>query len=165
MELTIKQITTKDWRLYKSIRLETLEMEPKAFSSKYVITINYADSFWKELLDNNDNKFFVASYKKKAVGVIRVTYNDIDEPEKTAILGGLYVNEAYRGKGIGKALMLRAIERIEKDKNTTHITLYVKPSQDEAIKLYEKLDFKKVSGKSGEYVFKKSANKSSQHRS
>jgi len=55
----------------------------------------------------------------------------------------LFVDEKYRGKGVGTALMKR-IEEIAKKKNVKLIFLYVHVKNKKAIKFYKKLGFGEI---------------------
>mgnify|MGYP001568540444 CR=1 FL=1 len=54
----------------------------------------------------------------------------------------MVVNEKYRGKGVGKLLTDKLIERAKVHK-ATHIDLTSNPSRTDAHKFYEKFGFKK----------------------
>ncbi|MFH0714604.1 MAG: GNAT family N-acetyltransferase [Candidatus Diapherotrites archaeon] len=61
--------------------------------------------------------------------------------ENECRLNGIAVYPEFRRKGIGKALMERALEEVRKRK-CLRIFLLVRPDNKEAIELYEQFDFK-----------------------
>jgi len=67
-----------------------------------------------------DNVVFVACISKKVVGWIHVCINFRIESDSYAEIGGLVVDENYRGKGIGKLLVEEA-ERWAQEKKFTKL--------------------------------------------
>jgi len=156
MTITISNLATADWKEYKLIRLETLKNAPHAFSSKYSEAIKYENTYWIGLLEDKNNLFILAKFGKTPIGIIRITINDNEEDENTAVLGGFYVSEAYRGRGVGALLAENALKSISKLRNINKVRLYVKPSQEAAISLYENNSFEMLGAKDGEYIMDKS---------
>jgi len=155
MNYNFKQATERDWQLYKSIRLETLEQEPQVFSSTYKDALNYPDSKWKELLNDNQSVYLLVLEEPNVIGVGRITFNDPDESINVAVLGGIYINIAHRKCGMGRKLIEHLITIAKQRKNTKTVKLDVKNTQLAAINLYTKLGFKKVGEIDDEIVMEK----------
>ena len=151
----ITRAKVNDWELYKKIRLETLKQEPNAFSSKYEDALLYSDDFWKKLLRDRKTIFLFAKKSNEVIGVIRVTFNDSEEPPDTALIGGAYVKKEYRRLGIGNQLLDTLLKLTAAKKNIKTIRLYVKESQIPAIMLYKHAGFKTIGMKDGEIVMEK----------
>ncbi|WP_306352999.1 GNAT family N-acetyltransferase [Flavobacterium sp. '19STA2R22 D10 B1'] len=77
----------------------------------------------------------VATIEDKIVGAVVVNETGMKDYIPENILVYIATDEAYRGKGIGKALMQKAM-----DVSQGNIALHVEPNNP-AIKLYEKLGF------------------------
>lgn len=143
---------SKDWQKYKEIRLETLKMEPDAFSSKYSDVAGYSDEYWKGLIEDENNIFLLALHENEVIGVIRATFNAPDESPSTAVLGGFYVRKEFRNKGVGRLLLGTVIDHIKNNNAIKEVRLYVKPQQTSAIALYNSVGFKKTGSKDFEDV-------------
>ncbi|MDD3520577.1 MAG: GNAT family N-acetyltransferase [Actinomycetota bacterium] len=62
---------------------------------------------------------------------------------KTVFIHSFYVKESFRGKGIGSLLLEESIKILKKEK-VKNIELTVDPQNMQAIRLYEKFNFKKA---------------------
>lgn len=76
----------------------------------YSLSFNEIENNIKEVLSNNDHAAFVAMMDGKVAGWVHAFKAVYLESNPFAEIGGLVVDENYRGKGIGKKL----IERIKK---------------------------------------------------
>ena len=97
----------------------------------YIVTNHF-----NKMLD--DENIIILGYyiNKTIVGyiLIRRTSNN------TCLLDGLYVEEEYRNKGIGKSLLTEAISRI-KNMNVKYVDINVMYNNIIAKHIYEKLGF------------------------
>ena len=96
-----------------------------------------------EALDNKNLYVFAAQWKNKFIGWISVIY--IPKIGKTNGRGHLFIDElwinpAFRKKGIANALMKQA-DALSQEINTIGLRLYVNTANDEAISLYEKCGY------------------------
>jgi [ribosomal protein S18]-alanine N-acetyltransferase len=94
------------------------------------------DHFKYELLENPFASFFVAEEKKIIVG-----YIDLWKTFEIGQINNLAVVLPLRGKGIGRMLIVEAMNYLLKT-GCTHITLEVRVSNAIAIRLYTSLGFK-----------------------
>lgn len=93
------------------------------------------DSFEKEILDNNLAIYLVAKVNEKAVGYIGM-WKVLNEGHITNVA----VHPEFRHQGIGDQLVSELLSLCEKD-NIDLVTLEVRKSNQNAIKLYEKHGF------------------------
>lgn len=68
----------------------------------------------------------------------------VEENMKSTYISGIYVSPDHRGKGLGKQLIDKAVEKAKKDRSVA-LKLQVIATNEPAIALYEKLGFKQVS--------------------
>ncbi len=61
-----------------------------------------------KLIDNKQTALFVAEINGQAAGWIQVSIRSAIETGELAEITGLVVDESFRGKGIGKSLVLKA---------------------------------------------------------
>ena len=92
---------------------------------------------------NNPFTKYIAFVDKNILGYIE--YNDIYD---TIDIVNVFVKEDYRNKKVGTKLL---IFLIESNKDKKNITLEVNSKNTIAIRLYEKLGFKKVAKRKGYY--------------
>jgi ribosomal-protein-alanine N-acetyltransferase len=100
-----------------------------------------------ELHENPVAKLYVATLDDEVVGYIdfMITFD-------SATINRVAVNEAYRQKGIGQALLDRMVEVCRAQKEPVEfITLEVRPSNSAAYKLYLKNGWQEVTVKKGYY--------------
>lgn len=98
---------------------------------------NYLDWLYK----GDPKGFFVAKIGEEIVGFIACHSEWEDYREGPVCeIHEFAVKEQFQGKGIGKALLERAIE-YAKSKNHRKITLWVGEKNEKAINLYKKVGF------------------------
>ena len=119
-----------------------IEIEKASFPTPWS---RYA--FLAELYENRRARYFVAREKAtgKVVGYVG-TWLILDEAHITNIA----VHPKFRRKGIGKKLMLAAIDYAE-SKNVEAVTLEVRASNTIAQRLYEDIGFVSVGIRPGYY--------------
>ena len=93
------------------------------------------DSFEKEIVDNNLAIYLVAKVNEKAVGYIGM-WKVLNEGHITNVA----VHPEFRHQGIGDQLVSELLSLCEKEKIDL-VTLEVRKSNQNAIKLYEKHGF------------------------
>ncbi len=107
---------------------------------------HYSDYFYESLLAELPEAFLVAEIERKLVGYImcKIEYGFSNFKKlgfvKKAHVVSVAVLPEHRKKGIGRALIEEAIAGV-KLKKTDELYLEVRCSNNEAIRLYEKLNF------------------------
>ncbi len=107
---------------------------------------HYSDYFYESLLAELPEAFLVAEIEKKLVGYImcKIEYGFSNFKKLGFVKKGHVVSVAvlpeYRKKGIGNALVEEAIAGV-KLKKSDELYLEVRCSNNDAIRLYEKLGF------------------------
>lgn len=104
-----------------------------------------AEKFLQERLSNNESIVFLADMDGKPVGFTQLytSFSSVSM-KPTYILNDLYVDETYRKKGVGEALLKKAKE-LCKENNFKGLALET-AIDNPAQKLYERLGWKKDSG-------------------
>ncbi|RLG88583.1 MAG: ribosomal-protein-alanine N-acetyltransferase [Thermoprotei archaeon] len=110
---------------------------------------HYPRFFWLEHLRKWNKAFFVAEINEEIVGYVmcRVEIGIGHIKPWIRKLGhviSIAVLEKFRRRGIGKALMISAMNALKKEYNVSEVYLEVRISNIPAIRLYEQLGFKKV---------------------
>lgn len=146
-DFVVTKLDPSRWAEYKALRLESLVAEPYAFLGTFVEESAYGDSVWQERLINaqlpNSNMMLFAERAGIVVGMIGILCSHNEKNKHIARIVSFFVTPAERGKGIGKALLEKAIAAIQ-ERGCTKIALDVTVTQVSAIQLYESLGFHKI---------------------
>ena len=126
----IKNISIKREKFDENVLLDYLRLTPLA--NKVEIE-NYTNKVFKYAT------IFVASQNENIIGINIVYFNDYEN--KRGYITYIYVNEDYRGQGLGWQLLNTAIEYGRKH-SFTSIALEVRKDNNKAKCLYEKNGFK-----------------------
>ena len=105
--------------------------------------LNYPFNFnrWVELTYKDSNvKSFVLKEDKWVIGIGNIILN---KNTKFAHALHIFIDSKYRNKGLGTK-MLQYLEALAKDVNMITISINVMPKNKSALKLYEKMGFKKL---------------------
>lgn len=149
--LIIYECNLKDIEQIKYICEKTFSETFMENNSKEDMENYLSEHFSYEQLEseirNQDSKFFVVRNNEEVVAYMKINF-DKAQTEKghnnTLEVQRIYILKEYKGKGIGKLLMQRAIQ-IAKENNLNYIWLGVWEHNFSAIKFYEKQGFKKFS--------------------
>lgn len=119
---------------WKIVKAETAVSDLSAYLSRFT------PKFFTSRFTSNSFDWRVISLGKKPVGSI---WFDFEKTHK-AILG-IYLFKEYRGQSFGKLAIIKFIGEICGSMNIKEITLNVRKKNIQAITLYKKLGFSKVS--------------------
>jgi len=144
MVIHLSVLPPDDWQTYKEIQLEALREDPQAFGSKYADWVNATDEKWKERPNNPDTIIILAKDGETPLGLVGVHFEENEMNGKEGHVWGMFVSKKYRGQGLGRKLMEKIIERVQKTTRITNLQLMVNPHQEVAIQLYVALGFKTV---------------------
>ena len=118
------------------------------------------DAFSKEVIEKliHQNNFF---YKLEKTGIKKILVGFVivvkDRKDRVNIIN-FVINPKYQNKGYGSLLLKYTIERIKKtEEDIKKIILNVKTNNSNAIKLYDKFNFRKIKRIENYYKSKESA--------
>jgi ribosomal protein S18 acetylase RimI-like enzyme len=136
--IVVKKLHEDRWNEYRDFRLEALQREPIAFGSSYDEEVSIPEEVWRKRIGN---ALFALS-KGRLIGIIVCVQSDRIKTKHVANIFSFYVIEKYRGQGLGKKLIDRALTEVQKSRDVVKIKLTVNPEQKVALKLYRKFGFK-----------------------
>ncbi len=148
-----------EWKEVRTLRLHALKNEPQAFKNSFEEELLFTESYWKEKIINSsrynpDEFFYIAKHVHELIGMAGVK-----KEGGVWKIHSVYVSSGYRGKGVGTALMMQILSRLE-ERGATEIELTVNSMQKSALHMYQKLGFtityiqqKQISG-DGKYYTK-----------
>jgi ribosomal protein S18 acetylase RimI-like enzyme len=139
--IEVKTISPDRWSEARELRLQALKTELIAFGSSYEEEEKLSEVEWQRRIKNN---LFAVSDDGKLVGSITYLFNDRLKTKHVARIFGVYVDPSYRGRGVGRKLLDRALELIQENKDIVKVQLMVNPKQLAALQLYKKIGFEVV---------------------
>lgn len=98
MAISVRQLNTEEWALYKAIRLRALQSDPAVFGSSYDREAAYEDRKWQEDLAKDDLGVFGVFDDDNIIGMTGIFIKR--EDPSVAGLWGSWLEKSYRAKGI-----------------------------------------------------------------
>jgi len=92
------------------------------------------------ILDSGDHLFLVADFDSHCVGWIHAAVCDYIDSGPFVVIGGLVVDKAHRGRGVGKLLMQRA-EGWARDRGLSVVRVWSSEPRKEAHDFYARLGY------------------------
>ncbi len=138
--IAIISLSPSEWEKYKTLRLEALQSDPEAFGRSYAEEVSYTDERWQQRLDDNNVYSYFAEVDDQLVGMVGAKITEEDN-KKVAVIMQMYVQKDQRGKGIGKLLIHKILDTLQKRSDIVSIQLDVNTALENAVKLYQKMGF------------------------
>ena len=140
--MEIKVLNEQNTQTYRTIRLNALRNNPESFGSSYEEEAAFdVEQFTKRITKPNSYTFG-AFVEKRLAGICNISFQPRKKMNHRAELFSMYVEPDFRGKGIGKALVERAIHSAHERKTVQQIYLTVVSSNKTAKLMYESFGFK-----------------------
>ncbi len=107
--LVIRPAVAEDAKPLYELRLEALANHPDAFASDYATTAAQSANLWSQHIADNalDDKgiIYVAVAEEQLIGMARIGRGDRPKTRHTAIISGVYVRPAWRGRRVADRLL------------------------------------------------------------
>jgi ribosomal protein S18 acetylase RimI-like enzyme len=130
--MKINEVTRFSTRVFNAVLRLLPQLDPDAIAPQEV--------HFKEILKSKKTHLFIAELNKKQIAGM-LTIGTYDIPTGTKVwIEDVVVDESQRGKGIGRALTLFAID-FAKSKGYKAIELTSRPSRIAANQLYRNMGF------------------------
>lgn len=142
----IRPILPGDAELLLNLRLEALQDSPEAYGEDYDYVAGQPYSTWTDLvahsLGDGDRAIFVAEIQGALIGMAGVNRSPMKNTRHAASVWGVYVQPAWRGKGLATELVRACIDW-GKGKGLATLRLGVITANPAAIHCYEKCGFRR----------------------
>ena len=137
-------IDSGDAAAFKTLRLAALRECPTAFSSSYEeeCDVPLAEAA-QRLAPNLDRAIFGAFEDHALVATVGLQREGRRKLAHKAIIWGVYVAPSFRGRGIGRRLLERALAHARSMPDLLQVTLGVNIENKAAIALYESVGFER----------------------
>lgn len=140
--MEIRQLNSKDAEKYLTIRHEALQNSPDAFASSYEEEKDQPVEKYKNRFQTPQNSFtFGAFEESQLVGVITLVKEQLFKLRHRANIVAMYVIPEKRGKGIGKALISKVIQKADSLEDIEQLYLTVVTTNEPAKRLYSSIGF------------------------
>ncbi|WP_138503799.1 GNAT family N-acetyltransferase [Nostoc sp. PA-18-2419] len=140
--MKIRKLTKYDAEDYRLIRLEALYKNPESFGTTYHEEAIKTIEQFRDRVSVDSNNFILGCYKdKKLIGIVAFKQELRIKLRHKAYISSMYVQQEYRGKGIGKLLVNEVIERAKIINEVEILLLDVVESNFLAKQLYLSLGF------------------------
>ena len=141
--MIIRRLSPSDVAAYRRLRLRGLRKNPEASGSSYGELVKWSVKDFASELEQTRTKWkFGAFIGRRLVGAVSLIRDErIKERHKAAIVG-MYVDFHIRRKGVGRGLLMRAIETAQQLRGLRRVRLAVVESNKPALRLYRTAGFK-----------------------
>lgn len=136
-DLNIEVLKEDEWRRLREARLTALEESPDSFMSNYERERRYGEDTWRAEFSRGE--WTVVVVDSHAIGLLGTTRVP-DTPRNECYLEYLWIAPEFRRRGIARRLITTVIKRVSGSGVET-VWLWILEGNDEARRLYEKLDF------------------------
>ncbi|MDQ1199185.1 GNAT family N-acetyltransferase [Agrobacterium sp. SORGH_AS 787] len=136
----IRKISDGEVDLFRQIRLDALKNEPNAFASRYEDWDGFPDAEWRKRMTV---PIFVAFAEKQPVGLMALKQLQPPKMKHRAKLEMVYVNEGFRGTGLGGALLCKVVQFAEQQ-GIKQIELGVREDRAGTIRFYRRAGFMQI---------------------
>ncbi|NIF06204.1 GNAT family N-acetyltransferase [Chryseobacterium sp. Tr-659] len=143
MNVNYRLLLPEESKIYRAIRLESLEKFPRAFGANYQEAVKIEKFRTESDIESQIPERFVlgAFMNKQLIGICTF----IKDERNIGNIYQMYVKQEFQGKKIGLELLLNVITKAHERFNGIEIHLEVTPGNDKAHYLYKKAGFKDIS--------------------
>ncbi|RLJ32170.1 ribosomal protein S18 acetylase RimI-like enzyme [Chryseobacterium sp. 7] len=152
MNINYRKIFPEESKIYRTIRLESLEKFPESFGTHYQEALKI-DKFRMEndIEQQTAERFVLGAFdNKKLIGICAF----VKEKNTIGAIYQMYVKKEYQGQNIGLKLIEAVIDEAHQQFPGIEIHLEVTPGNEKAYKLYKKAGFEEIKNPSHEELNK-----------
>ena len=142
--MTIRRLVPEDAIAYRQLMLEAYERHPDAFTSSVSERAALPISWWESRLSEEQQAsvvVFGAFDERQLVGVAGLSFETREKADHKATLFGMYVPAEFRHRGVGRELVLTALEHAKGRRRVKVVQLTVTDGNAAAQALYEHCGF------------------------
>lgn len=138
----VRRLEAWEREVHRDVRLRALHEAPESFGETLADAAARPGAYWDELTrsvtEPGRHVMFLACERDEIVGS---TYGLVDpERPRAGRVGGMWVDPAWRRRGVGAAL-LREVVEWARDRRFTHLGLWAPAASPAALALYRRAGF------------------------
>jgi ribosomal protein S18 acetylase RimI-like enzyme len=137
----VRALTPDDAEQYLPVRREALVTEPFAFGASPEDDRAGSIEFLRTAFGRPDQATFGA-FAPDMVGTVGISRDGTRKGSHKALIWGMYVRADQRGRGVGRRLMVAALDFARQLDGVSHVHLCVSDTAPAAGALYESLGFR-----------------------
>ena len=140
---SVRQLANSDASRYRDLMLDAYENFSEAFTSTANERRGKSLSWWEERIASDDGTsvVFGAFDGDELIGTAGIEYETRDKTKHKSLLFGMFVRPAYRGHGIGRALIDAALGHARSRPGALVMLLSLTGGNAAAQRLYESCGF------------------------
>lgn len=139
--ITIRHLKANDYGAYAFLREKALETDPKSFGASNTQEQPYRKSRFTGNIEDPNHFIVGAFHENMIVGVTGFRRETSLKRKHIGTIWGVYVSTKYRGGGIGRKLLERAVGDGFGNEEIEQLVLSVGAYNENARKLYNSLGF------------------------
>jgi ribosomal protein S18 acetylase RimI-like enzyme len=142
--MNVTRLTAGHASPYRDLMLHGYEHAPDAFTSTPEERAAMPLSWWANRAADPEGKSvaFGAFTGEQLIGTVALEFSSKPKTRHKAHLIGMYVMESWRGRKVGRQLLLAAVEHAQASPGIALVTLTVTEGNASAIALYEAAGFR-----------------------
>ncbi|MEH1951344.1 MAG: GNAT family N-acetyltransferase [Nostoc sp.] len=153
--MIVKKITKDDTKNYRQIRLEALDKNPDSFGTTYQEEVIKTIEQFRDRIPVDNNNFILGCFEDKhLIGIVAFHQESRIKLRHKAYISSMYIQQEYRGKGVGKLLLNELIERAKAINDVEILLLDVVKNNVLAKALYLSLGFQTYGTEKRAYKYK-----------
>jgi len=137
----IRSLGANDAEAYRALMLEAYGAYPQAFTSSVAERALMPLSWWEKRVDSPLDRLLGAFEGDALMGIVGLAFEPREKARHKVTLFGMYVNEAYQQKGVGRQLVEAALSEARRHSRLKLIQLTVTAGNDAAFALYQRCGF------------------------
>ena len=142
VDIRLRPLDASDAGPYKTIRLNALRLAPTAFSSSFETCCALPDEFFLDRATFAPDNFIIGAFHHQ--DLIATAGGYVEQEKKRnhiAFVVGMWVEPAYRKRGIAGKLLHEVVTRLKSLPDVTDIQLSVTGDNSYALELYRNYGF------------------------
>ncbi|KAF2407841.1 Protein N-acetyltransferase, RimJ/RimL family [Pseudomonas antarctica] len=139
--MMIRSLGANDAEAYRALMLEAYGAYPQAFTSSVAERAMMPLSWWQKRLDNPLDRLLGAFDGGALAGIVGLAFEPREKARHKVTLFGMYVNQAYQHKGLGRQLVEATLAEARKHPRLKLLQLTVTAGNDAAFALYQRCGF------------------------
>ncbi|MCU1780604.1 GNAT family N-acetyltransferase [Pseudomonas sp. 14P_5.3_Bac1] len=139
--MMVRTLGANDAEAYRALMLEAYGAYPQAFTSSVAERALMPLSWWEKRVDSPLDRLLGAFEGDALVGIVGLAFEPREKARHKVTLFGMYVNQAYQQKGVGRQLVEAALSEARRHSRLKLIQLTVTAGNDAAFALYQRCGF------------------------